>query len=355
MTMLILYLLLAVGVSFICSISEAVLLSIQPSYVLSMEKKGKAKAKLIRKLKDNPDRPLAAILTANTIAHTVGAAGVGAQSAIVFGSEYIGLTSAILTLLILFFSEIIPKTLGATHWKRLAPGTAIVIVWLTRLFYPFVVMSVKLTRLMSSSDIKHFSFSRDEMEAMAELGAKQGVLETNEYKIISNMIRLRQIKLRDIMTPRPVLFSVSADMSVQEFFSAHSSEPFSRILMYGQNTDDVLGYALKADLFQAQANDEFDRKLLDFKREPLIFPDHLTASEGLNQLVGKHSHIGLIIDEYGTLCGLVTLEDVMETLIGLEIMDELDQVDDMQALALKRWQERMKRMAIDPDSLKATD
>ena len=351
--MLILYFLLAVGISFICSISEAVLLSIQPSYIVSMEKKGKAKATVLRQLKDSPDRPLAAILTANTIAHTVGATGVGAQSAIVFGSGYIGITSAVLTLLILVVSEIIPKTLGTTYWKNLAPAVATIIVWLTRLFYPFVVMSVKLTRLISNSDAGPFSFSRDEMEAMAEIGAREGELETNELKIISNLMRLRQISLRDIMTPRPVLFSVSARLTVQEFFEANSNQPFSRVLLYGENSDDVFGYALKSDLFQAQAKDQFDRTLIDFKREPLVFPDQVTATEGLNQLVHKKSHIGLIVDEYGTLCGLVTLEDVLETLIGLEITDELDQVDDMQALAFRRWQERMKEMNIDPDSLKS--
>jgi len=355
MTILILYLLLAICISFVCSVLEAVLLSVQPSYLSARERKGAKEAKVLRKFKNNLDRPLAAILTANTVAHTVGAAGVGAQSAALFGSEYIGITSAILTLLILFVSEIIPKTLGAVYWKELAPGVAIITVWLTRLLYPFVVLSEKLTRLFSKTGAGPFSFSRDEMEAMAEIGVREGLLNAKELKIIRNLLRLRHISVRNIMTPRPVLFSVSADMTIQQYFESHSQEPFSRILLYNEDPDNIFGYALKSDVFQAQANDQFDRTLAEFKRDALVISDKLAASDTFDKLIHEKCHVALIVNEYGTLYGLVTLEDVLETLIGLEIIDELDTVDDMRALASRRWQKRMKKLGLDPDSLDSTE
>ena len=351
MTMLILYLLLAVCVSFICSVSEAVLLSVQPSYIASMERKGESKAKILKKFKDEPDRPLAAILTANTIAHTVGAAGVGAQSAVVFGSQYIAITSAILTLIILVASEIIPKTLGVIYWKPLAPVVAVTIVWLTWMFYPFVLMSEKLTKLFSKSGKSAFSYSRDEITAIAEIGSEEGILEARELNIISNLLRLRHLPVREIMTPRPVLFSVSSEMAIQEYFESHSQVPFSRILLYGRNSDDVYCYALKSDLFLAQARDQFDRPLADFKRTLLVISNRLSASEAFDKLAHEKSHLAIVVDEYGTLCGLVTLEDILETLLGSEIIDELDEEDDMQALAYRRWHQRMKDLGIDPKSL----
>lgn len=208
MTLLILYLMLAIVISFFCSIAEAVLLSVRPSYVASLERRSHRGAKTLKKLRENLDRPLAAILTANTIAHTVGAAGVGAQSAVVFGSEFLGITSAILTLLILVFSEIIPKTIGATYWQQLAPPFSLLIDGLTKLLLPFVWMSEKITRLLSRSQDAAFTFTRDEMEAMAEIGAEEGLLEAKELKIVSNLMRLHHLSVRDIMTPRPVVFSV---------------------------------------------------------------------------------------------------------------------------------------------------
>ena len=353
MTLLIFFLVLAIGVSFFCSISEAVLLSVRPSYTAMLEQQGKKSAKTLTKLTDNLDRPLAAILTANTIAHTVGAAGVGAQAAVVFGNQYLGLTSAILTLLILIFSEIIPKTLGATYWQKLAPVFGVLITWLTVGLYPFVWLSEKLTRLLSRSGASAFTFSRDEMKAMVEIGAREGLLNVKEHKILANLMKLNKLSVRNIMTPRSVIFSVPQTMSVEDFFAAHSEKPFSRIPIYGQNPDDIKGYVLKTDLFIAQARDEFHRKLTDFKREFMIVPDMLTASDIYDRLMREKSHIALIIDEYGTVQGLVTLEDVVETLIGLEITDELDKVEDMQDLAHERWRDRMTAIGIDPESVKS--
>ncbi len=351
MTLLIAFLLLALGVSFFCSIAEAVLLSVRPSYVAALKNEGKAGAETLGKLRENLDRPLAAILTANTIAHTVGAAGVGAQTAVVFGNEYLGLASAILTLLVLVFSEIIPKTLGATYWQTLAPGMGVLILWLTRILYPVVILSEQLTRLLSRSGGEERTVSREEMRAMAEIGAEEGSLDVREHKIISNLMRLNRLSVRDIMTPRTVIFSASEHMTVRDFFSAHADKPFSRIPVYGTGADAIDGYVLKSDLLIAQAKDDFDAELGSFKRPFLILNDTATASETFDKLVRQKAHIALVVDEFGTVQGLVTLEDVVETLIGLEITDELDTVADMQTLARKRWRERMQAIGVDPDSV----
>ena len=355
MTLLILYLCLALGVSFFCSIAEAVLLSVRPSYIAALEKKDGFGAATLTRLKDNLDRPLAAILTANTIAHTVGAAGVGAQTAVVFGSGYLGLASGGLTLLVLVFSEIIPKTLGATYWPSLAPTMGVLIAWLTRALYPIVIVSEQLTRLLSRSGAQGLTVSRDEMQAMAEIGAREGSLDAREHAVIRNLMKIGRLSVRDIMTPRPVIFSAPATMTVSDFFAAHADQPFSRIPLREGTAGVIGGYVLKTDLLVAQARDAFDTPLAEFRRAFPIVPDVLTASEAFDRLTRETSHIALVVDEFGTVQGIVTLEDVFETLIGLEITDELDTVEDMQALARQRWRERMQTIGVDPDSLERTE
>ena len=350
MSLLIFYLLLALVVSFFCSISEAVLLSVRKSYIASLDQ-AKKSTKVLTDITSNLDRPLAAILTANTIAHTVGAAGVGAQSAVVFGSEFLGITSAVLTLLVLLFSEIIPKTLGAVYWKQLAPSFGILINWMTILLLPIVWLSEKLTRLMSSNSHHSFTFSRDEVEAMVEIGKDEGVLDKNEHMIVSNLMKLKQLSVRDIMTPRPVIFSMAKAMSVEDFFNKHSSTPFSRIPVYNEKADNIEGYVLKTDLLIAQAKDEFDRTLSEFMRECPIVRHTMNATEAYENLINSKSHLAITVDEYGTVQGLITQEDIVETLIGLEITDELDKVEDMQVFAHKRWRDRMEAIGINPDIL----
>ena len=351
MTLLIIYLLLALLVSCLCSIAEAVLLSVRPSYVRAMQAKKHRSAPSLRKLTSNLDRPLAAILTANTISHTVGAAGVGAQAAVVFGNQYLGIVSGLLTFLILVFSEIIPKTLGATYWQELAPLFAFLINGLTRLLHPFVWMSEKLTRMISSRKGRGATYSRAEMKAMAEIGGQEGVLDQRESQIVANLLRLKKIPVREIMTPRPVVFSVPADLAVSKFFSRHASTSFSRIPLFESNQDNISGYVLRNDLLKAQAEDQFETKLSDFRRDFLVVPDSQNAAQAFDRLMHEKSHIALVTDEYGTMQGLVTLEDVIETLIGLEIVDELDSDEDMQQLALKHWRRRMQRLGLDPDSM----
>lgn len=351
MTLLISYLLLALLVSCFCSVAEAVLLSVRPTYVAALKEKESRSAPVLERLLQDLDRPLAAILTANTIAHTIGAAGVGAQASIVFGSEYLGITSAVLTLLILIVSEIIPKTLGATYWQQLAPIFAILIYRLTQLLSPFVWFSSKITKLISGKGGHGTGFSRAEMAAMVEIGAKEGMLEDKELKIVQNLLKLKQLSVRMIMTPRPVVFSVSANMTVHDYFTAHQDQPFSRIPIYNQNIDDITGYILRSDLLIAQAKDEFSKPLSSFKRDFLVVPDILSASHAYDRLMHEKRHIALVVDEYGVMQGVVTLEDIIETLIGLEITDELDTVEDMQLLAHSRWRDRMEAIGIDPDSL----
>lgn len=351
MALLIFFLMLALGVSFFCSISEAVILSVRPSYIAALRRNNKKGAKTLKRLHDNLDRPLAAILTANTIAHTVGAAGVGAQATVVFGSAYLGITSAVLTFLILVFSEIIPKTLGATYWRSLAPIFAVVISGLTLVLFPFVWLSERLTRLLSRTGASAYTFTRDEMAAMAEIGAEEGMLEVKEQKIVTNLLRLNQLSVRDIMTPRTVVLTVPETMCVKDFFRDHGLKPFSRIPIHSGHPDNVSGYVLRIDLLVAQAKDQFDQTLSEFRRDFLVFTDMLTASTVFDRLLHEKSHIALVVDEYGAVQGIVTLEDVVETLIGLEITDELDTTEDMQALARRRWKERMEAIGVNPDDL----
>ena len=353
MTLLTVYLLFALFFSFSCSIAEAVLLSVRPSYIMALEKRGARGAQALRTLKDSIDRPLAAILSLNTIAHTVGAVGVGAQAAIVFGSAYVSVASAVLTLLILVLSEIIPKTLGALYWDRIAPPIAPLILWLTRAMMPFVWLSDQITSLLSPKGTHERDFSRDEFHAMAEIGAEEGQINAKELAIVSNLMRLNAVSVRDIMTPRPVIFSLPATMTVSDFFASHKARPFSRIPIYDQDRDDIIGYVMKSDLLLAQARDDFDTTLGNFKRSFLVIPDLLSASAVFDRLAHESSHIALVVDEYGSVQGLVTLEDVLETLIGLEIIDESDTIDDMRELAHKRWQERVRKLGIDPQSLES--
>ena len=351
MVLLVVYLLIALVFSFFCSISEAVLLSIRPSYVAVLVKNKASGAKALESLKGNLDRPLAAILTLNTIAHTIGAAGVGAQATVLFGDEALGIVSGILTLLILVLSEIIPKTLGVTYARSLAPALSPVILGLTKLLFPFVWLSEKLTRLMSRSGGHSSTFSRDELKAMAEIGAGEGRIERKELKIVSNLMRLHALSVRDIMTPRTVIFLVPARMKVRQFFEQYADKPFSRIPIFAENQDDIIGYVLKSELLAAQGRDEFERPLSEFSRPFITIRDSLSVSEVFDKLAHERSHIALVVDEFGTTQGLVTLEDVMETLIGLEITDESDTVANMQALAHQRWRERVSKLGIDPDSL----
>lgn len=349
MTLLIIYVCIALGFSFICSIAEAVLLSVSTAYIALKEEEGHASGVLLRKLKDNINQPLAAILTLNTIAHTAGAAGAGAQAAAVFGSNYLGIASAILTLLILVFSEIIPKTLGATYWRQLAPATAYVLRVLVWVLYPFVKMSEFMTRAMTEGPTLS-GFSRQEFAAMAELSAEEGELGQQESLVVKNLLALQHTPVHAAMTPRTVMFTLPDSTTVEEFFHRYEQEPFSRIPIYdGDDGDRITGFVLRSDLLLAQARGNHRKVLENYRRDMPSVPETLTLRRAFNRAQQTRAHMMLVVDEYGDTQGILTLEDIIETLLGLEIVDESDATIDMQDLARRKWKRRARQMGLDMD------
>lgn len=346
--LLFVYLFIALGFSFFCSVAEAVLLSISPSYTAQLKEQRSAVAQIIERMKENVERPLAAILSLNTIAHTIGAAGVGAQAYVVFEGKFVGLTSAILTLLILVLSEIIPKTIGAVYWRSLAPIVVRSVNLLIWLMYPLVVMSEWIAKLMTPNQ-PHPTVTRAEVAALAARGAEEGHLHEDESRIVSNLFRFRELKVKDIMTPRTVVLSLPASMTVAQMWEAHPRLQFSRVPIYGDKPDDVIGFVLKDELLLAKAEGHLNTPLGELKRDILAVPESAPLFQLFDQLIDQRAHICHVVDEYGGMAGLVTLEDLVETLLGLEIVDEADRTDDMQALARKRWQERAKRLGLATD------
>ena len=358
MPLLIFYLTLAIGVSFLCSMLEAVLLSVSHSYIAIMERKGARTGVLLRKYKEDIDRPLSAILSLNTIAHTVGAAGVGAQAQLIFGDAYVAITSAVLTFLILVLSEIIPKTIGATYWRGLAPFAAKTLRILMILLYPFVLMSQFITKIISNED-EMPSFSREEFGAMADLGVEEGVFEEEESRIFKNLIRFSSLRIKDIMPPRTVVVGFKEELTVVEVSDNVEQLHFSRLPVYGEARDEVTGYVLKNDLLLMMARNETDTQLKEFKRDILIVPEMTPLQDFFERLMRKQEHIALAVDEYGGFAGVVTMEDLVETLLGMEIIDEVDTIEDMQKMARKKWVERAQRLGIvdasNPDARESID
>jgi CBS domain containing-hemolysin-like protein len=336
----------ALGFSFLCSVAEAVVLSVSPSFIANLEKTRKKAARLLKKVKVDIDRSLAAILTLNTIAHTVGAGGAGAEAAAYFGDEWVGLAMAILTLLILFLSEIIPKTLGALYWRRLAPATARFVQLLIWVLYPLIYVSELLTKLLSRGHSVH-SFSREEFTALAEIGAEAGHLDPRESRILKNLLRFPDLCAEDVMTPSTVVFDLQQDLTVHEVMKEHPELSFTRIPIYGTDRDDFTGFVLKTDLLQDEHRKKGATKLRKLKREILAVKDKTPLSRVLGTLLDNRAHILLVVDDYGAMEGVLTLEDAVETLIGIEIVDEADKIDDMRRLAREKWEERMEQIGID--------
>ena len=345
MGLLVLYVALAIGVSFLCSMMEAVLLSVTPSYVAALERKGSAVGERIHEFKENVDRPLAAILSLNTIAHTVGAAGVGAQAAIVFGEAYTGVVAAILTLLILVLSEIIPKTLGAVYWRTLTPSVVRMLTATIIAMWPLVKLSQGITHLLSQEE-EETAFSREEFTAMAELGEEEGVFEEKESRILRNLFRFNSLRVKDVMTPRTVIFDLPENTTIGEVVEEHDEFRFSRIPVYDDDPDDITGYVLKDEMLLRAAQEEFDVTLEEMARNILVVHETLPLPDLLERLLDRLEHIALVVDEYGGVAGVVTMEDVVETLLGLEIVDEADSVEDMQALARKQWFKRARELGM---------
>ncbi|MGJ3241786.1 MAG: CNNM domain-containing protein [Opitutales bacterium] len=329
MALLFFYLGLAIGVSFLCSVLEAVLLSVTPSFVTSIEREGRPVGRLLESLKADVDRPLAAILSLNTIAHTVGAAGVGAQAQVVFQSIPVTVISAVLTLLILVLSEIIPKTVGAVYWRRLVIPSAYCIQFLTLVLWPLVVLSRGVSRLVAGDDNRP-GISREELKAIADLGQQEGVIDRLDALTLRSVMRLSDYRVADILTPRVVAATLPTGLTVAEGLERLESVAYSRIpVMEPEDGNRPIGYVLRMDLMQAALDRRADRPLDDLLREAPVVPDASSVKQLYQRLLKGQEHLAVVIDEFGNFAGIVTLEDVLETLIGQEIVDEADIVEDL--------------------------
>ena len=318
------------------------MLSTSVSYLKSRLENGDKSATLMLKHKEDIDKPLSAILSLNTIAHTVGAAGVGAQATLVFGEAYFGLVSAILTILILVVTEIIPKTLGANYNKQLIGITAATIRIMIFLTYPLVIGSSYLTRLLSRNK-SELTTSREEVSALASIGLEEGVFAENENNIIQNLIKLKTIRVFEIITPRVVVVTANEEMTLESFLENKEFLHFSRIPIYHTSRDNITGYVFRSMVFEKLAENHSDLKLKDIKRDILIFNRNTTLFDAWDEMLGMREHISLVIDEYGGMDGITTLEDIIESLLGFEIIDEKDKVDDMQQYAIERWKEKQRK------------
>ncbi|MDY8137127.1 hemolysin family protein [Aquimarina sp. 2201CG5-10] len=354
MGLLIIYAVLSIFFSFLCSILEAVLLSVTPTFINLKKKEGKKYATTLENLKKDVDKPLIAILTVNTIAHTVGAILVGVQAEQlpykfeIFGINIVGIVSAIMTILILVVSEIIPKTIGATFWKKLSNFTSkALLILIAPLKYTGILWVLQLTTKLIGGKGHHGSvLSREDFTAMADIAEEEGVFEESESKVIRNLLNFKAIPAKSIMTPRTVLKIAPEDQNVQEFFEANKNLRFSRIPVYKDNPDNITGYVLKDDVFKAMAEDEHDKKLSDLERKIFVVDRNIPVPNLFEKLVEQKEHMALVVDEYGSVSGIVSMEDVIETLLGLEIMDESDTDANMQDLARKNWENRARKLGI---------
>lgn len=342
------YLALAVGVSFLCSLLEAGLLSISAGYVGSLEAEGSKTGKRLAAFKQSIDRPLAAILTLNTVAHTVGAAGVGAQSLKIFGNEWVAATSAVVTLLILVFSEIIPKSLGAANAQKLAPFTATTVqlmIWLTI----WLVVPLQWISGLFGGGHKE-ALSRAEVASMAEIGLADGALEAGESRVIRNLMGLSEVLVDDVMTPRPVAFALPEGLTVGEAVEKHSPMKFSRIPIYRENLDHCTGVVTRASILHAHAEGRLEETISALATPAPRVVHDMDVSKLLRTLIEEHQHLALVTDEFGSIDGLVTLEDCLETLLGVEIVDETDGHPDMRELARELNRKRKKRAGMGESS-----
>ncbi len=342
MLLLLFYLLLALFISFICSIMEAVLLSTPRSFLLVKQKKGRQWAARFIELKQNINRPLSAILSMNTIAHTVGAAGVGAQAVKVFGDASFGIVSAILTILILVITEIIPKTVGARYWRGLAGLTAYAIRITMVITYPLVIMASFITRNLSRK-YQEPTTSREEISAMTDIGADEGIFNEKEHKIINNLLMLKNVKVTEVMTPRTVAVIADEETKLEDFLVNKEYLHFSRIPVYAQHRENITGYVFRHAVFEEMTEGHSELQLKDIKRDIVIVPNSQPLFAVWEKLLEKKEHIALIVDEYGGMDGIITMEDVIETILGLEIVDEKDVVTDMQQYAKERWEKRKSK------------
>ena len=364
MGLLVFYAILSIFFSFLCSILEAVLLSVTPTFINVNKKEGKGFAVTLEELKKDVDKPLIAILTLNTVAHTVGAILVGVQAKVAYAELYgqtqrsllgipftedlmVGVVSTLMTILILVASEIIPKTIGATYWKQLAGISTVVLnilVWTLRVTGLLWVLQL-FTRLIGKSH-QGSVLSREDFTAMADIAHEEGVFEESESKVIKNLLQFDNIRVKDIMTPRAVMKIAPESQTISKFFELNPKLRFSRIPVYGERVDIITGFVLKDNVLEELINENGSLPLSEIKRDILVTRRTTPIPQLFDTLIQKREHIALVVDEYGSVSGLVTMEDVIETLLGLEIMDESDNVEDLQLLARKKWEDRAKRTGI---------
>jgi CBS domain containing-hemolysin-like protein len=329
------FLFLALFFSFLCSTLEAVILSVTDGHIQVMISEKTRGGELLRTLKTDVDRSLAAILSVNTVAHTAGAAGVGAEVAGVFGSAYLGIASVILTLLILVLSEIIPKTLGATYWKSLAPTSAVIIKWLIFFTYPLVLVLEIFSRLVAPSGHK-ISFSRSELIAMAEVAEREGIVESDESRIVKNALRLKDIAVKDVMTPVTVMFTFQSDESIAKIVEKHKTIRFSRIPVKGKDLNDIKGYVLRREVLR-NAADGKKGKISDIIRPVHKVDSKTNLDDAFDEFTSRKDMMFIVVNEFGATEGLISMEDAVEALLGVKFVDEMDEISDMRELAKEKW------------------
>jgi len=344
-TLLVVYVLVALGFSFLCSLLEATLLTVTPTAIETAKQGGRGWAARMERLKSDIDRPLSAILTLNTIAHTMGATGAGAQYVKVFGDATGGIFAGGLTFAVLVFTEIIPKTLGARYAMFFAPFTAWFLPWLQWVLAPIVWFCQQITRLLTRGRAQVAPQHREELLAVAQLGEREGALKTEEGRMLRNILQLGEMRVSDIMTPRPVIFMLPENTTLERFAKTIADKPFSRVPVYGRNSDEVTGFVLRSEALQACLHDP-QAQLSTVRRAIESVPAVVGVDRVFRQLLRNGQHLLLVRDEFGTTVGLVTLEDVLETVVGVEIVDEKDRVADLQLLARRLWKERASRMGI---------
>ncbi|MEL6614320.1 MAG: hemolysin family protein [Bacteroidota bacterium] len=342
LTLLIVYIALAIGVSFLCSILEAVLLSVSPAYIGNLSNEKPKAAERLKGLKADVERPLAAILSLNTVAHTIGAAGAGAEAAAYFGDASIGIFSAILTLGILVLSEIIPKTLGAVYWRGLAPLVGRVLPGLIWLTIPLVWLSQGITKLIARGE-KESAVSREEIAALAQIGHEEGIFDKSESRILASLLRFNELTARDVMTPRTVTVAFDEDTPLAE---VAEQKIFSRVPVYTGSLDEVTGYVLRDEVLGAVAEGNGETPVSTIRRDVLSVAHDLPLPQVFEQLLDRQEHLAIVAGEYGGTEGVVTVEDVIETLLDVEIVDEVDTDQDMQAAARQRWERRARKLGL---------
>ena len=345
MTLLVTYLLLTLILSFMCSLLEATLLSSTSSYIESLDKKGYSPktVDLAKDVKQNIDKSISSILTLNTFANTMGAAGVGAQAAIIFGSNWQAVIAFILTLMVLFISEIFPKTLGAIYWRKFIVPATYIISFMVKITYPFIFLATFITNTLQKGRKNEVNFSKDEIITIVDMSEKEGVIQAKESILIKNLFKLKNIKAKDIMTPRTVVFAFDSKTTLKEALLNDNLYVYSRIPVYNESIDDIAGVVFKQTILEKRVKKKKKTLLKDIIVPVHKVPENISVSTLFDMFIRMKMHLFIVQDEYGQTSGVVTLEDALETLLGIEIVDEMDQVTDMQEFA-KDENKRLQRL-----------